>query len=317
MNGSSSYPPPRVAGSGPAAWKRSGGFTLVELLVVIAIIALLASLLLPALLRAKASAQASACRSNLKQMGLALGLYLLDERFYPPTSYTSETEGDIVGGWKLLLNRYLNHAFETQIGNEVQPTDRLACPTVDARAGGDTLPDGSHSYAPGIGRQSYGYNSHGMTLRPGGSSSGHRYAEAELGLSGWSPMEPPQPPEEIGPGIWIIKATLHRIAETDVAVPSDTLVFGDAYVGAPNRITQSSSYLGFDDAILDNPADYGLGFTLKSVETRHSGRLNTILCDGHAENPRYQNLFSEEDASLARWNRDHEPHRDLLHQDPQ
>ena len=58
-------------------------FTLIELLVVIAIIAILAALLLPSLARGKAAGLSAACKSNLHQMGLALGMYTADFRKYP------------------------------------------------------------------------------------------------------------------------------------------------------------------------------------------------------------------------------------------
>ncbi len=51
------------------------GFTLIELLVVIAIIAILVALLLPAVQQAREAARRSACKSNFKQLGIALHNY--------------------------------------------------------------------------------------------------------------------------------------------------------------------------------------------------------------------------------------------------
>ncbi|MEC8338567.1 MAG: DUF1559 domain-containing protein [Planctomycetota bacterium] len=84
----------------------SRGFTLVELLVVIAIIGLLVSLLLPALGSVRESARASICRSNLKQLGLALQTYESARGSFPPSRYGE-------GGWsaQALITPFLEQGY--------------------------------------------------------------------------------------------------------------------------------------------------------------------------------------------------------------
>ena len=89
-----------------------GGFTLVELLVVIAIIALLLSILMPSLRKAKSLAMRLGCANNLKQIDLAMKLYLdANDNTYPCAQDPVSTDPGywlwMGRGWRSFVEPYL------------------------------------------------------------------------------------------------------------------------------------------------------------------------------------------------------------------
>ncbi len=97
---------------------RKRAFTLIELLVVIAIIALIAALLFPVLANARESGRKTKCLSNLRQIGMAIQMYLGDyddtfpmNRFpdaqHPPSNNWGGLQGSS-WNWKRAIRPYLN-----------------------------------------------------------------------------------------------------------------------------------------------------------------------------------------------------------------
>ena len=77
---------------------RTGGFTLLELVIVIAIIAILVALQIPALGRAKANALGIACLSNMRQLQLGALLYTYNNNDYLPGNVALRDGGDTSAG---------------------------------------------------------------------------------------------------------------------------------------------------------------------------------------------------------------------------
>jgi len=127
------------------------GFTLIELLVVIAIIAILAAILFPVFARAREKARQTSCLNNLKQLGLAVLMYVQD--------YDERFPGSIVtpARWYGAIVPYIKN---TQI---------FLCPSAE------------RSSAWG----GYGYNDYGTT---GSNGLGWRYASSSgPAPSQWAP----------------------------------------------------------------------------------------------------------------------------------
>jgi prepilin-type N-terminal cleavage/methylation domain-containing protein len=83
------------------------GFTLVELLVVVAIIGILLALLLPSIQSAREASRRSSCRNNLRQMGLAFELHHNTMKSLPYGSF-DHTKRQI--SWSVYLLPFLEEA---------------------------------------------------------------------------------------------------------------------------------------------------------------------------------------------------------------
>ncbi|MCC6824113.1 MAG: prepilin-type N-terminal cleavage/methylation domain-containing protein [Verrucomicrobia subdivision 3 bacterium] len=257
------------------------GFTLVELLVVIAIIGVLAALLLPTLSRSKQKAQRVQCVNNVRQLGLTLQQFVGDNAVYPlggnPEFLKSGGYADHQTSWETALQGILNKA------------DPVRSPTAsEARTKGvwhcSSAPRPS-SIPAEQGYFSYAYNVYGLSTQSDSLGLGGHYFWHE------GPAKSMSPP----------------VKDSEVVNPSGMIAIGDSFEGGNGVIIDGRSFLWRTS----NLQDY-FGSTTRSY-SRHQGKANLFFCDGHVESPTLKSLFEDtSDAALARWNRDHLPHRERL-----
>lgn len=252
------------------------GFSLIELLVVIAVIAILAALLLPALSKAKDSAKTTQCKSNVRQLGIAIQLYSADSDGFP---YSSDSRTS--SAWFTSIATFYNSNFAL-----------MQCPTFKgSRSATEALsfsitPPG---YRPPVDLTipnqvigvSYGYNGYGI-------SAADQWTWGSRGCLGLGQLavSEPFPPRVKGYSL-VNPANLVVIADSmPLPYPGSKYAYIYPYMLALNTVDMP-------------PKD------------RHAGMDNVVFADAHAETIPHKKLIANNETNRRRWNVDHEPHNEL------
>jgi prepilin-type N-terminal cleavage/methylation domain-containing protein/prepilin-type processing-associated H-X9-DG protein len=227
--------------------KSKKGFTLIELLVVIAIIAILAAMLLPALAQAREKARQAISISNMKQLALAMEMYLNDyNQTYPPASINWNP-------WGLGAGTGVGSFWAWQIYPYIK--------------------NWKVYYDPDESMYYQGFNTSLGLGQPGNQSAegdpadwnflGYGY-NMGMGTSG-------QPDFDMG----LCELYIPNVAITTnfVTTPSQTLLFGESAVP-----TYSGQYWAFGDTYFGWKGEYFGNF-----QYRHSGGADIAFCDGHVQ----------------------------------
>ena len=236
---------------------RSPGFTLVELLVVIAIIAVLIALLLPSLNKARRAAKAIQCMSNLRQLGAAYIMYADGNKAvvlnYGPTS---DASGNI---WTSSYGIPWAYRLASYIPTNVD--SYLICPECDTlRPRTGTNPGTSaFSYIADYGTtlwdSSYGMND-GAASDGGTYMAGLPYYERLSQMSSGGQYTPV-----------FMDSTWRDVCPTSYPVPPPNLMSGGWGGATPGVSIQ------------------------RCCVNRHSGVINVVFADGHADRVRLPDLW--------------------------
>jgi prepilin-type processing-associated H-X9-DG protein len=253
----------------------AGGFTLIELAVVIATIAVLVAVLLPALAGTRPNTQAFQCLENQRRLILAWQMYAQDNNdILPPNDYpyaTAVTRDGFIKNWAFGTMYKILDAINANILVDPQLTCLALyntnpavykCPAdISLFQGHQRVRSVSMNSAVGtIWYSAAGYPGANGNGRPGGSPVG----------GGWL----------TGPSYTSPDANLYRTygktSSFTVPGPSSTWVIADEN---PDTINDGSLAVSMGQIIVDFPANY------------HGGGASLGFADGHAEIHKWVDVF--------------------------
>jgi prepilin-type processing-associated H-X9-DG protein len=200
--------------------------------------------LLPAVQKAREAALSTKCRSNLRQLGIALNHYVFNEHgALPPSNLVPDTDGSTL--------YWFGRVDPT--GTQVDQQQGFLIPYIEGNTAVDQCPS-----VPGYVRARFGTG--------GLATSGYAY-NPNLGTVIYPP-----------PTYWPPVLVTHKIA--DLSATSRTIAFADSaqvwrYDASYNPVTPFVE----ESFILSNPSDQ-----FPNVHFRHGGgTANVLFVDGHVE----------------------------------